>query len=473
MLQASDAYKELVKSNIRPKCEPVITVKGVDNTGKEIELVWRANNIKDLKYKRGIDPIGREAPYIELTWTEIYMGKLNVEAYPEKYSNVTKYMAVDLQFEQALSAKPNTWKAIFQSSTTWGEIFDNFKTWKSVYSAKEIFKMPRIFLVGAPVVKGNTITWTARDIFYFLNQNQFIFVPNGDREMRLPRKALLNERANFLNSKYIFDAIERAQKNLIEVKDPYSYPFRLVARGYTRDILVNHASTRCLYYDFEENGAFLKTLDENGETVARFGLGIMYNNPTVEFQEPMSTYIYNVYAERSTGRSEIFNKYVQENVNGVAVFKYQFTGTALTNDTLHKTYGAGEYALSTDSGGVGATPFEWRGEQREVRELEIGEPLAEDNPLTVEFEYESGLSQINQRFVYLHDYFNDRATIVKFQCLPNLSIETGDVIEAETNLYNKYGFNVIQKGVALSVELQYNGALKQSIVMHGRAAYDD
>ena len=79
MIQVSDAYKELVKSNIRPKCEPIIKVSGVDNTGKEIELIWNAKNIKDLKYKRAIDPVGRELPYMELTWTEIYTGKLNVQ----------------------------------------------------------------------------------------------------------------------------------------------------------------------------------------------------------------------------------------------------------------------------------------------------------------------------------------------------------------------------------------------------------
>ena len=52
MIQVSDAYKELVKSNIRPKCEPIIKVSGQDNNGNDIELIWRAKNIKDLTYKR-------------------------------------------------------------------------------------------------------------------------------------------------------------------------------------------------------------------------------------------------------------------------------------------------------------------------------------------------------------------------------------------------------------------------------------
>ena len=51
MIPVSNAYKELVKSNIRPKCEPIIKVSGKDNNGKYIELVWQAKNIKDLNYK--------------------------------------------------------------------------------------------------------------------------------------------------------------------------------------------------------------------------------------------------------------------------------------------------------------------------------------------------------------------------------------------------------------------------------------
>jgi hypothetical protein len=124
MLQVSDAYKELVKSNIRPKCEPIIKVSGNDNNGNDIELIWRAKDIKDLTYKRSIDPIGRELPYMELTWTEIYSGKFDEENYPEKYNNIASYMGVDLSFTQNLNFY-NTWKTLFDSGKTWGEISPN------------------------------------------------------------------------------------------------------------------------------------------------------------------------------------------------------------------------------------------------------------------------------------------------------------------------------------------------------------
>ena len=131
MLQVSDAYEELVKSNIRPKCEPIIKISGTDNEGKEIELIWKAKNIKDLNYKRSIDPIGRELPYMELTWTEIYTGNLNAENYPEKYNNVAKYMAVELTFMQDLGFY-NTWKTLNNSKKKWSDLFNGGVTWKEL-----------------------------------------------------------------------------------------------------------------------------------------------------------------------------------------------------------------------------------------------------------------------------------------------------------------------------------------------------
>jgi hypothetical protein len=95
MIQVSNAYKELINSNIRPKCEPIITISGIDNTGKETTLVWESKNIQELTYKRKIDPIGRELPYMELSCTQIYEGKLDNKKYPEKYQNIVKYMTVD------------------------------------------------------------------------------------------------------------------------------------------------------------------------------------------------------------------------------------------------------------------------------------------------------------------------------------------------------------------------------------------
>ena len=54
----SDKFLEIMKSNIRPKCEPKITVTGTaaDGTTKTIE--WNAKDIKSLSFHRSIDPGG-------------------------------------------------------------------------------------------------------------------------------------------------------------------------------------------------------------------------------------------------------------------------------------------------------------------------------------------------------------------------------------------------------------------------------
>ena len=131
MISVSQKFLELMQSNIRPKIEPTITVKGQDSEGNQVVLTWTPSNIQDMKYKREIDPVGRTLRYMELTWTERYYGKLNAENYPEKYNNIVKYMAVELSFEQSLGFF-NTWKDLFSAGYTWKSIFDQFKTWKGV-----------------------------------------------------------------------------------------------------------------------------------------------------------------------------------------------------------------------------------------------------------------------------------------------------------------------------------------------------
>ena len=60
MLTVASSYLNLVKSNMRPKVEPVIKVTGEDENGNAVSLVWEASNIQKLTYKRGIDPVVRE-----------------------------------------------------------------------------------------------------------------------------------------------------------------------------------------------------------------------------------------------------------------------------------------------------------------------------------------------------------------------------------------------------------------------------
>ena len=62
MIPVSDKLKEIMASNIRPKCEPIIKISGIDNNGNQTTITWQAKDIKSMTFKRGIDPIGRELP---------------------------------------------------------------------------------------------------------------------------------------------------------------------------------------------------------------------------------------------------------------------------------------------------------------------------------------------------------------------------------------------------------------------------
>ena len=239
MISVSQKFLELMKSNIRPKIEPTITVKGQDGEGNQVVLTWKPSNIQSLTYKRGIDPVGRTLPYMELTWTERYYGKLTAENHPEKYNNIAKYMAVELSFEQSLGFF-NTWKNLFSEGYTWKSVLELVKTWRGVKRdvLKETVKLPTMFLAANPTVQGQTITWTARDLFYFLNQTQTKSFDKNINYRNPIRWFLLEERGNFRNSNEIFDAITATQKKAISDVDG-NIDKTIVFDGSTKNLLMN------------------------------------------------------------------------------------------------------------------------------------------------------------------------------------------------------------------------------------------
>ena len=99
---------------------------------------------------------------MELIWTEIFIGKLNAQNYPEKYNNIASYMKVELSFAQDLGFY-NTWQSLRNNGTTWKDLFSQNVTWKQLKKTvpQETVKMPTMFLSAKPTIKGQTITWVA------------------------------------------------------------------------------------------------------------------------------------------------------------------------------------------------------------------------------------------------------------------------------------------------------------------------
>jgi hypothetical protein len=473
MLQVSDAYKELIKSNIRPKCEPIIKVSGTDNTGKEIELVWNAKNIKDLKYKRSIDPVGRELPYMELTWTEIYTGKLNAENYPEKYNNIAKYMSVELSFVQDLGFY-NTWKMLVKSGTTWRELIS--KTWKQVKKQvpQETINMPKMFLSARPTISGQTITWVAKDCLSFMNEAVCIDY-EGSQDVRLQNvlsNLVLNSRGGFLNSSGLFDVYTNVANNLLlqsEVTETINK--NIICDGQTKNILLNLIGIYNYYMDFKNEVFYVKKFSPQNVDFT-FDAKTLYDFPKIERSPNISTYLFkHRVVEEDRNRAYMAKPYRQtmEFASGWRVYEYLFEDYAWAYDNSEGTSRANTgllkraYEATTIADAeLYVVPIKHTSYDNIININNIGEPFNEDNPINP-----YGLSEATAitRKDFLVEYFSNSSSI-SFDGLPALNVETGDIVEVETNLFDNNGKRIKKNAMVVYIEINYNGSVKQSIKAH-------
>lgn len=448
MLDVSTAYKELVTSNMRPKVEPVISVMGEDVNGNTVSLSWNASNIQTLNYKRGIDPVGREIAYMELTWTEIYTGNLNEENYPEKYNNIVKYMAVDLTFVQDMSF-----------------------SWESD-TEQTVLNMPRMFLVSKPVIDGRTITWTARDLLYFLTESQTKSFTADVPYRNALRWFLLEERANFRNSKEILTAIQNTQSNIL-IGVTSSIGKNIVIDGSSKDILTNLASIKNYYWSFAGDTAKLESFtvvlqNTNPNAVLSanpsytFTSNVMYDYPKLTALPTISGYSFKQYVcELDEENQYTLSPYETVTYKGTVFYHYAFKGlgsaTSLLETAISKSVYSREKTINVIPANLNSIDFYISLNQK-------GEDFIEDNPCNP---YSSNDRSITSRKSALNNYFIEGSYTAEINSLPNLSLEPGDFVAVETNLYsgNK---NITKKALVLTIELEYNGALKQKTTIHTR-----
>ena len=468
MLSVSQKFLELMQSNIRPKIEPTITVKGQDSNGNPVVLSWSPSNIQNMTYKRGIDPVGRTLPYMELTWTEIYYGKLNAENYPEKYNNIVKYMSVELSFEQSLGFF-NTWKDLFSASYTWKNVFEQFKTWKGVKRgvSKEKITFPTMFLVAKPTIQGQTITWTARDLFYFLNQTHAKSFAENINYRNPIRWFLLDERGNFRNSSEIFEAITQTQSRAISDVDG-NLDKIIVFDGTTKNLLMNYASIRNYYWDFENNYAVLRKLpslvDKNaGDAIFNFSSNIIREYPQLTENLDMSAYSFKQYfAEIDEKSSYTLSPAETITYKGANLYKFLFKGLGVPSSSSE--YSISNVAKDTIDKGNSITvaPVNFNSYENSIIIDNVGEVFVEDNPLNP---YSSSDSFIVDRANALSHWFGSKKYSMELNSLSNVALETGDLVTVPTNLFNN-NERVIKNAIVVGIELEYNGALKQKTLLH-------
>lgn len=456
MLPVSDRFRELMNSNIRPKCEPVITVKDALGTGRD--LVWTGKNITKLTFKRGIDPIGRTLPFMELRWTEVYQGKLNENAYPQIYENVIAFLPVELKFKQKL----------------------DFET-----EDEEEFTFPTMFLSAKPTLKENTIEWVAYDLMHFLNTNQSIYFDGNSHVDKCISFVLRNCCSSHLDHKEIIESI---QKTISKVTNDSTYPngTPIFFDGPSNSFLKDFWAIHSYYWDFSENYMKYGHIFDFVNTGFRFTLSLQYKNPIITKNQDISIYQYKRYylQENLDGQYEkewdSYEKFISSNdpSQDLYIFKYLFNGYGKAvrasqeeylpiNGNINTAFSFKELPIGTvptkDQFKIIVIPIETNSIEEVIKNNVSGEAFTEDNKLS---HYISTASEPVVRNNFLKKYFNKKCDSLEMECAPNVSLETGDIVQIETNLEDGLGNNKTKNAVIVEFELEYSGKLSQKIKAH-------
>lgn len=527
MISVSENFKNIVNSNVRPPIKPTITVSGTDVNGNNISLTWKSNNIIDMSYKRGIDPTGQTLPYMELTWKEFYFGKLNAQNYPEKYNNVAKYMKVDLWFEQDL-LNINTWGDVLNgisydedtgtakstwndfSSNTWNELtgtWDNPagstlsvvsgeihnwgeytpKTWGEVFKNQNKIKIkfPTLFLVARPVIEGHTITWSARDLLYFLNENVAHCFHSGIQWKNHLRWLLLNEIGNFSRN---FDVVDGLRSSNNDIKNSTLTSLNrdavgmVVFEGNTKNLLKNFALVQNFYLDFSGNKIipkdFLALVRSSTKTpVFKFTKKIMREQPKLTQNTDISSFsIKRSYVQEKTdeqyqlepaevltyedtnGNSFDYGKYIYKGW-GKSTAQSSQMGGFISKDAWSKVTDGADNAITVTPVEINDIIETWDNTDKKT----AGEIYVEDNPLNY-LGYAEPASV--QKKLSLNLWHSSDKYSFELNSLSNVALEMGDLVEVETNLYDNSGNFLTKRAVIVGIEMTYNGTLKQKTLLH-------
>lgn len=476
----SDKFLEIMKSNIRPKCEPKIIVTGTaaDGTTKTIE--WNAKDIKSLSFHRSIDPVGRNLPIMELSWTEVYYGKLNEQNFPIKYNNIAKYMTVNLEFHQFLGFY-QTWKML--KSMNWKQV--KSLTWKKVKNevAFETVKMPMMFLSATPEISGHTIKWTAKDALSFLTENQVkefgASISLGGSGLSIPRYnpivyLLINARAAFNHSKELFDYYTRTINYFDSLDKTNLLPTGIIFDGATNSEIMNYLSPLNEYLDFETDKIVKKTFEgaRTTTTDVNIPLKLQYGSPICEPCVPMSAYAYKQYRITATNGTETVSPSSSElfgTINGKTAYKNEYYfkgyGQILGYDTGF-TYGEINRAISleeTQTATLDYNPLEYNPINYTMNISDnIGENYIEDNHLNV-----YGQTENSTRAYNLANWFNETNHIIKNQTPAIFNWEIGGWACVETQLWDdRTDKHYVAFSRLLEYNIEYNGAIRQSNIAH-------
>lgn len=435
----------LMNESIRPKCTPLIEVTKFVGKNETIYRAWDEKNILSITYKRGVDPIGRTLPYMELVWTE-----LNLEE--------------ALQHETM--SRP-------ESFDTLSRVIFNFTQYMDFGGeSKKTVEMYPLWLVGTPVVNGNEIVWTARDMMYFLNTKQEIGFRFGLPFRNPLRYFLLDERAEHKSNPYddsFIYALQSTQEKLKDVTE-LSISSPVIYEGKTKNLLKDIASTRNYFWDFSNAGAMkLKSISDllnQTKVVHTFKGDIMKKFPDLQKNSNISAFSFskNRVKIKTDEAYTITTPSAVEEEMGASVNRYDLddwgTVTEHSGGYVANTINKVVYTTNTTNS-ITVAPVVITQEEIFVNNNKVGELYSENNSCF----FDESNTTMAPRMELLNKYFNENVYTMQFEGLPHFAIEPCDLVGVETNI-TENGERVIKKGVVIEQELAYNGCWVQKLIVH-------
>ena len=441
MIVNDNELNALMNESIRPKCTPRIQVQYIDENNNDLRRVFTEENITSLTYKRGIDPIGRTLPYMELVWTETNVEGTIEENEPKSY-DFKSLSLVSFDLTQYLDFG--------------GE-------------RKSYITMNSLYLVGTPVVNGNEIVWTARDMMYFLNTNQEIGFQSGLKFTNPLRYFLLDERAEHKVNKYWEGFIRDLSliQTYLKVNDTEDPLGIVVYQGETKNLLKDIVSTRNYFWDFSyavdmELKSFSDLLNQT-EVVHTFHGNTMKKFPELTKNSNISAFNFVQHrVDIKTKETYTIDTPTEVLGNRIVRFEYDDWGTTTNTDKKFLPNTINKSVLTVDIvKQITVAPVSIINEDLFVNNNKVGETYSENNTCY----FKENNTKLEERMALLNRYFNDNVYTMQFEGLPHFAIEPCDLVGVETDI-TENGERVIKKGVVIEQELSYNGAWEQKLTVH-------
>jgi hypothetical protein len=467
LIDVTEKFREIMSQKVRPKCEPKIIVEGINALGNNTRIEFGANDIKDFTYKREVDPVGRNLPYIELSWTEAFSGLLGEDNEAIKYNSLKPLMKVTLELEQYYSFF-NSWHDFLNKK--WADVF--LTSWRSLFKKPQSEKItfPTLFLVGKPTVEGNTVNWVAKDLLFFLDSPQQIGFVEKINYRNPMRKFLLDERATYKDNTDVVEYLEKSQNNIINEGD-VALDKPIIFDGLTKNLLKDFAAAKNYFWDFKSDSMYLRgflTAISNYSPVFKFNFDLLASPPTLEKNKNISSYCFSQYnAKGNASKKYELTKADQTTIVGnTNVYKFIFDGWGRLVDVPEEQAGFVPNIISkeiyTTLDNVVVEPVTINRVENIINNDKSGDVFNENNSCNF---YSKNAQRLKNRLIALDKYFNEKIYTATCEGLPAFHVEPCDVVEVETNLY-KNGERIIKKGIVVSQELTYNGAFKQKNIIH-------